>query len=188
MALALAKMWGYDNPHLTYIKSLEVADAACKQIAYNHGFSNSTGSRMMGKWQEELSTGVISGNTNPLTAKHRGSEALTLKIEQAHMGYLHSLYQYAPSTISAKATMNDIADTMNDKSHSPSEPRPGMSLHKKQVYRWWKDNRGFKKSAFEKPQSTPEHKANRVKCVLRGVIISFRKTFPYVVRMRNGST
>ena len=84
--------------------------------------------------------------------------------------------------------MNDIADTMNDKSHSPSEPRPGMSLHKKQVYRWWKDNRGFKKSAFEKPQSTPEHKANRVKCVLRGVIISFRKTFPYVVRMRNGST
>ena len=38
MAVALARIWGLDNPSLTFMKRRWIEDAAYRQLAFNHGF------------------------------------------------------------------------------------------------------------------------------------------------------
>jgi hypothetical protein len=66
------------------------------------------------------------------------------------------------TTLGLKATFKEITDTMNEKSASPSESRSELTLHYKQVYRWFKNEGGVEKSAFEKPRLTDKHKTDRV--------------------------
>ena len=178
MAVALAKMWGHENPNLTFNKRHEIADAACRQIAYDHGFRASSGSHILRRWQDELSNGLVSGARNPLKTNHHVPVALTVKVERAHPGYLHFLYRYGTSTLGAKATIEEITSIMNEKSHAPGELRPGLNLHYKQVYRWWKANGGTEKSAIEKLRLTEVHKGDRVIWVDRWEPHFLREEFP----------
>ena len=168
LAVHVAKMWGHDNLALTYHQRRRIEDAACKLIAYDHGFGKSTGGSMINKWAQQLSSGVLkSGNTAPLKSNHKGRKSTTTIIEEENEGYLHELYRYAISVIGAKATFKDITDIMNERSQSPAESRPELNLHFKQVYKWWKDNGGEEKSAFEKPRLTEEHKRQRAEWVVQ---------------------
>ena len=50
---------------------------------------------------------------------------------------------------------------MNKTSHSPNESQPEITVHPKQVYRWWQKNNGSEKSPFEKSHLTKKHMADR---------------------------
>ena len=167
IAISLARMWGYDDEILTRNQRLRIAKAACTQLAYDHGFPKVTGGSMMQDWIANLSVNVTKGDTQPLASGHKGSKSKTDKIEEEHLGYLHELYRYAITTVGVKATFMEIAEVMNAKSQSPSETRPELNLHYKQVYRWWKANDGKEVSPFEKPRLTDKHKADRVDWVTR---------------------
>ena len=54
---------------------------------------------------------------------------------------------------------------MNAKSAVESESRPTLSLHKLQVYRWFRKNGGKEISAKEKPLLTKQHKKDRLKWI-----------------------
>lgn len=151
LAVTLAKLWGHDNPSLTYKQRRKIEQAACQQIAYDHGFKKSTGGHMLKQWEKKLKSGVASGETAPLTSQHKGSRAKTDEVDEQYPGYLHELYRYAINTAGIKATFNEIAESMNMKSQNPTELRPALSLHYKQVYRWWHKNGGKERSPFEKP-------------------------------------
>ena len=167
MAVALARIWGLDNPSLTFMKRRWIEDAACRQLAYDHGFPKSTGGSMLKKWASTLTSGVKGGATDPLASRHRGSKSVTEKNEEERADYLHELYRYAISTVGIKATFKELSDSMNGKTQSPTELRSDLNLHYQQVYKWWKKQGGKEKSPFEKPQLTDEHKANRVLWVKR---------------------
>ena len=115
MAVALARIWGLDNPSLTFMKRRRIEDAACRQFVYDHGFSKSTGGSMLKKWASTLTSGVKGGETDPLTSCHKERKSVADKIEEEHAGYLHELYRYAISTVGIKATFKELSDSMNEK-------------------------------------------------------------------------
>ena len=69
------------------------------------------------------------------------------------------------STAGLKATFKELTEIMNEKTQSPSEARPELELHYKQVYNWWNTEGGMEKSPFEIPRLTDEHKKQRVNWV-----------------------
>ena len=162
LAVLLARLWGYDNPALPIREKTRIASAAGKLISYDYGFSKPIGHYSVCRWCKTLATRVESGTTRPLDTAHHGTQGLADKIEEDHPGYLHELYRYATSTIGLKATFDELTQTMNEKSHSPNESRPELTLHPKQVYRWWRKNNGSEKSPFEQPRLTTKHMADRV--------------------------
>ena len=54
------------------------------------------------------------------------------------------------------ATFKELADCMSTKSATPDEDRLTISLHRLQLFRWWKKQGGKEKSSIEKPRLTPE--------------------------------
>ena len=55
----------------------------------------------------------------------------------------------------AMATFKELADCMSAKSATPDEDRLTISLHRLQLFRWWKKQGGKEKSSIEKPRLTP---------------------------------
>ena len=60
------------------------------------------------------------------------------------------------------ATFKVLADCMSAKSATPDEDRLTISLHRLQLFRWWKKQGGKEKSSIEKPRLTPEHCGKRL--------------------------
>ena len=63
MAVALTRIWGLDNPSLTFLQCRQIKDAVCRQLAYNHGFPKSTGGSMLKKQAPTLTSGVKGGGS-----------------------------------------------------------------------------------------------------------------------------
>ena len=162
LIVTLARIWGWDNPALGYRQRRRIEMAACRQVAYDHGFPVVTGSNRIAVWAANLSSGITAGETAPLQSKHKGRKKKTDLIEAKYPGYLHELYRYATTTVGVKASFEELTDVMNEKSASPFEARPAVNLHRQQVYRWFKLNGGSETSAFEKPRLTDKHKKDRV--------------------------
>lgn len=97
-----------------------------------------------------------SGSSDHISRTATGRMSYTDKIEKDHPGYLHELYRYAVRMKGIRATFAEIAESMNAKSGTliAEEERPSLSLHRLQVYRWFKANGGSEKSAKEKPLLT----------------------------------
>ena len=87
MAVSLARLWGYDNPALSFWEKTRIASAAGKMISYDYGFSKPIGHSSVYKWCKTMATGVESGTRRPLDAAHRGTQGLADKIEEDHPGY-----------------------------------------------------------------------------------------------------
>ena len=165
-AVALAEIWGYSDPTRPYDDRQQIANAACRQVAYDQGFPKSTGGSQLHKWRSKLLDGVVDGKVDPIgREKVRGRVAYTEKIEKAHPGYLHELYRYATLTKGAMATFQELADCMNSKSATAEETRMNITLHSFQLYRWWKKNGGKEKSSIEKPKLTKEHCRQRLEWI-----------------------
>ena len=80
-------------------------------------------------------------------------------IEEKEPGCLRELHRCAARMKGAMATFKEeLADCMSAKSATPDdEDRLTISLHRLQLFRWWKKQGGEEKSSIEKPRLTPEH-------------------------------
>ena len=178
-AVALAEIWGYSDPTRPYDDRQQIANAACRQVAYDQGFPKSTGGSQLHKWRSKLLDGVVDGKVDPIgREKVRGRVAYTEKIEEAHPGYLHELYRYATLTIGAMATFQELADCMNSKSATADETRMSITLHPFQLYRWWKKCGGKEKSSIEKPKLTKEHCKQRLEWIEKWAKITTDPNMP----------
>ena len=114
-------------------------------------------------WHARLNNFVNDGEVaDPLSPSNSGSKKLVELIEKEHEGYLHELFRYGQSTLGPLASFSELVDIMNEKSASPGEQRPTLSLSQWQLRRWFQDQGGQKKSSIAKPLLTEEHKQQRV--------------------------
>lgn len=164
-AVFLAEMWGYRDGNKTWEARQRIAKAVCNQIAYDHGYPKSTGASQLGKWYDKAQKGIATGNARAMSRSFTHTPSYTDRIEKEHPGYLHELYRYAIRTRGILSTFSEIAETMNSKSATSEETRPVLKLHRLQVYRWFKKNKGKELSAKEKPILTDELKRQRVEWV-----------------------
>ena len=162
-AVALADFWGYSDPTRPFEDRQTIARAACSQIAYDHGYRKSTGGSQLYKWRRQMYARLVGGDANPIgRATARGRTAYTDKIEKDEPGYLRELYRYATRMKGAMASFRELADCMSAKSATPDENRMTISLHRLQLFRWWRKQGGKEKSSIEKPRLTPEYCRKRL--------------------------
>ena len=163
-AVALADWWwGHGDPTRTCEDRQQIATAACRQVAYDHGHAKSTGGSQLYKWRDQLYKSLADGISNPIGRKEvRGRKAHTDMIEEKEPGCLRELCRHAARMKGAMATFKELADCMSAKSATPDEDRLTISLHRLQLFRWWKKQGGKEKSSIEKPRLTPEHCGKRL--------------------------
>ena len=124
---------------------------------HDHGCAKSTGGSQLYKWRDQLYKSLADGISNPIGRKEvRGRKAHTDMIEEKEPGCLRELCRHAARMKSAMATFKELADCMSAKSATPDEDRLTISLHRLQLFRWWKKQGGEEKSSIEKPRLTPE--------------------------------
>ena len=162
-AVALADWWGHGDPTRTCEDRQQIATAACRQVACDHGHAKSTGGSQLYKWRDQLYKSLADGISNPIGRKEvRGRKAHTDMIEEKEPGHLRELHRHAARMKGAMATFKELADCMSAKSATPDEDRLTISLHRLQLFRWWKKQGGKEKSSIEKPRLTPEHCRKRL--------------------------
>ena len=162
-AVALADWWGYGDPTRTCEDRQQIATAACRQVACDHGYAKSTGGSQLYKWRDQLYKSLADGISNPIGRKEvRGRKACTDMIEEKEPGHLRELHRCATRMKGAMATFKELADCMSAKSATPDEDRLTISLHHLQLFRWWKKQGGKEKLSIEKPRLTPEHCRKRL--------------------------
>ena len=180
-AVALADFWGYSDPFRPFEERQAIARAACSQIAYDHGYRKSTGGSQLYRWREQLYARLVEGGANPIGRKAvRGRTAYTDKIEKDEPGYLRQLYRYATRMKGAMSNFQELADCMNAKSAAPDESRMTISIHRLQLYRWWKKEGGTEKSSIEKPRLTAEHRQQRLEWIDKWAAIMTDESKPVV--------
>lgn len=163
IVLHLANRWGWQDKTLTWEHRQEIGRAACRQVAYDHGFKQDLGVSRLAAWYGELNMALDLGeSTDPLSPSNSGSQSYCDVIEENFPGYLHQLFRHAQHVRGAMATFHELADIMNQKSAMPGEDRPTLSLSRKQVARWFKKYSGKERASCEKPLLTTEHKQRRV--------------------------
>lgn len=164
MVVHTAIEWGWRDPLLTVSERHRIANAACHQVGYDFGYPRPLASSQMPVWFAKIHQSIATGDTgDPLSPSTANRASYVSEIEDAHPGYMLELFRYAQNVLGTMATFSELADCMNKKSAAPGEPRPTLSLNRKQVGRWFKQHGGSEKSALEKPLLTTEHKRNRCK-------------------------
>ena len=69
-AVALADWWGYGDPTRTCEDRQQIATAACRQVACDHGYAKSTGGSQLYKWRDQLYKSLTDGIiSNPIGRK-----------------------------------------------------------------------------------------------------------------------
>ena len=100
-------------------------------------------------------------SSDPLSPSHSGCRSYIASIEEVHEGYIRYLFRYAQQVRGPLETYAKLANTMNMKSNVPGETRLTLSLSRKQVADWFKEQGGKEVSSIEKPLLTMEHKQQR---------------------------
>ena len=95
-AVALADWWGHGDPTRTHEDRQQIATAACRQVACDHGHAKSTGGSQLYKWRDQLCKSLTDGISNPIGRKEvRGRKAHTDMIEEKEPGCLRELCRHA---------------------------------------------------------------------------------------------
>ena len=148
---------------MTFSRRESIARAACRQVAYDLGYSRALAHTSLPIWYGSINDLVSTGeNPDPLSPSHAGSSKYLEAIDENHPGYIRELYRYAERTIGPLATWRELADTVNFKSAVPGEERPTLSVSRRQLAAWFAANNGKEVSAIEKPLLTSEHRQQYV--------------------------
>ncbi len=141
----------------------DIAKAACRQVAYDLGYFKSLAHTQLPSWCAKLVKQVTGGeSSDPLSPSHSGSCSYIKSIEEVHPGYIRYVFRYAQQVRGPLETYSELANIMNMKSNVPGETRPTLSLSRKQVADWFKEQGGKEVFSIEKPLlTTAEHKQQR---------------------------
>ena len=163
MVIHTASRWGWRDPFLPYKDRLKVAQAACRQVAYDYGFAKCLAATMLPSWYGSIDKAIMEGESqDPISPSHSGTVAYVNSIEKKEPGYLHELFRHVQGLHGSLASFHELAMAINAQSAVPGEGRPTLSLSRHQVMNWFKANGGKEKSAIEKPLLTDEHKRLRI--------------------------
>ena len=162
-AVSTALLWGWNDPCNTHKRRSFIANAACEQVACDMGCCRKLAATQLPVWHASLNNFVNDGEVaDPLSPSNSGSKKHVELIEKEHEGCLHELFRQGQSTLGPLASFSESADIMNEKSASPGEERPTLSLSQWQLRRWFQEQGGQKKSSIAKPLLADEHEQQRV--------------------------
>ena len=163
LVIHTAMRWGWRDPFLTKSRRLEIAKAACRQVAFDRGFTSPLAHSRLPYWYGCLSDAIDLGeNSDPVSPSHCGKTSYVETIEYMNPEYLRELYRYAEGVKGHLATFHELVEVINLKSCCPGEARPTLSLSRKQLSLWFQQQGGKEISSTEKPLLTTEHKRKRV--------------------------
>ena len=164
LVLHTASLWGYRDPTIPCNTRRDIAKAACRQVAYDLGYFKALAHTQLPSWYAKVSSQVTGGeSSDPLSPSHSGRNSYISNIEKEHEGYIRYLFRYAQKVRGPLETYAEMANTMNMKSNVPGETRPTLSLSRKQVADWFKEQGGKEVSSIEKPLLTKQHKELRAR-------------------------
>ena len=162
MVIHTAVLWGWRDRYKTYSERQRIARAACQQVGFDFGYPKALAVSMLPCWFGKLHESIIDGDRrDPLSPSHCGSVGYLETIRKHHPEYLHELFRYAQGVIGILATFSEYVEMMNSKSAVPGEMRPTLSLNRRQVAKWFKQNGGKERSCIKKPLLTDKHKNAR---------------------------
>jgi len=143
---------------------MQIAQAACRLAAYDFGFKGDLAWTQLSSWQRALGQSIESGEDaeSALSPSHAGTKAYTNNIEHHHPGYIRELYRYAIKTKGSRASFEELANTISEKSAAPGASQPELAMSEFQLWRWFKQNGGKERSSLEKPLLNDELKRKRL--------------------------
>jgi hypothetical protein len=166
LVIHTAQRWGWRDPFLTQLRRLEIAKAACRQVAFDLGYSRPLAHSRLPYWYVSLGDAIDSGENlidiDPVSPSHCGSTSYVQTVEETNPEYLRELYRYAEGVKGLLSTFHETVEVMNLKSSCPGETRPTLSLSRKQLSAWFQQQGGKEISSTEKPLLTDDHKRKRV--------------------------
>ncbi len=161
-ALNLANKWGWNNPLYTYKERRELAQAVCRQVSYDFGYKKQFGWTRLFVWEQKVDKAINSGDVSLLETKRPGRKSYIDTIESKHPGYVRELFRHSQKKLGYLANFEDLTTCMNELSNDPSETRTSLTLHTRQVWRWFRRSGGKEKRPAEKPRLTDDHKNQRI--------------------------
>jgi hypothetical protein len=163
MVLHTAIMWGWTDPCLTHARREYIAKAACRLVAYDHGYATTLAFSRIPLWYGSLNDAITDGeNVDPLSPSNCGRPKYMETVEDAHPGYICDLYRYAERVLGPLATYRELSECINARSAAPGEGRPTLSISRRQLADWFLGQGGKEVSPIENPLLTTEHKEKRV--------------------------
>ena len=179
IVLVTAISWGLHHYSLTYKNRMRVARAASRMVAYDNGYLSEFSVSSILRWDKEVIEKVSRGTeTEKITANIRYKPKKYVAnirykpkkyvdiIKSEHPGYLHSLFRKAIKLKGPKASFEQLTVAINAISNVASEVRPGLTLHRKSLNRWFSNNGGMEISGLEKPLDSKKHKKLRKEWVI----------------------
>jgi hypothetical protein len=143
MVIHTAILWGWLDPCLTYKRRQEIAQAACRQVAYDLGYKQPLAHTQLPYWYGRLQDAFgTAEDQDPVSPSQCGRQSYVHDIEDRHPGYLHELFRYATDVKGALASFPELAECMNENSAIPGEQRPTLSLSRRQLANWFKASNG----------------------------------------------
>ena len=162
LVIHTATLWGYHDPAIPYKYRCNIAKAACRQVAYDHGYAHTLAHTQLPNWHARMIHSISGGeSSDPLSPSHCGSKSYIKTIEEHHPGYIRFLFRYAQEVRGPLESYQQLANTMNMKSSVPGEERPVVLLSRRQVSDWFANQGGKEVSSIKKPLLTSEHKEQR---------------------------
>lgn len=163
-AVHYALLWGWHDSYNTVSRRAYIAEAACKMVAYDMGFQRKLASTQLPIWYAKIYRAMLTGEDadDPISPSYCGKKTYLDEIDKNCEGYMHELFRYAQSVLGPLASFEEISQLINEKSASPGETRPTLSVSKDQLTNWFKKQGGKTKSSIEKPLLTDEHKQERL--------------------------
>ena len=169
MVILTAERWGFRANDKTYAERMRCLRAASRLVAYDNGyqkeFSTNSILRWEGKFKNEIENGVSSKCVGECNRK--GSVSAVNIIKQQHPGYLHHLFRQAIKMVGLNAGFAELAQQMHLSSTSSIDPRPPVIISRRQLNKWFRNNKGKEITPTEKPLDTTMHQSQRYEWVVR---------------------
>ena len=131
---------------------MRIARAASRMVAYDNGFLSEFSVRSILRWDKEVIEKVSSGVQAEKISANNGyvRQKYVDTIEKNNPGYLHSLFRKAIKLKGSKASFDQLSVAMNAINNVASEVRPGLTLHRLQLNRWFIIRRCYRPNATGK--------------------------------------
>ena len=76
--------WGWQDPMITYKRSQEMSQAACRLVACDYGLKKTLSSSNIPRWIQLSDDSLDEGKDDPLPPSHFGSNAYLENIESRY--------------------------------------------------------------------------------------------------------
>ena len=180
MNILTASYLGYHIYTKPFEERMWILRTDTRRVAYDNGFKKKFCTHTLVRWKEKIEYDLLIGKTYDLVgnSNHKGTENSIEKIKKSHPRYIESLLRHALHIKGSNTSFDDITLQMNLLSSYPSNSRPSLTLTRRQVNNWIRDNIGKYIFPFEKPLDIELLFRQRKQWVVENVGLSTHKLTP----------